>query len=109
MAEIGHDQPEVAPKEHSQRRASLLGAGAVLVVAVGLASWWVWPHARRAAVGWRAIVDGVSVQNALNGDLTVDDEFARAAFAEFSRISPEADVGQLHLHLVRPASREGWN
>jgi hypothetical protein len=109
MAEIEHGVEDQATKEKTQRRTRLLWAGGALLVAVGLASWWVWPHARRAAVGWRAIFDGVSIQNALNGDLAVDDEFARAAFAEFARISPEADVGQLHLHLVRPASRDGWN
>src|SRR4051794_22356272 len=109
MAEIEQGIPDHASEEKTQRRARLLWAGAALVVAFALASWWLWPHARRAAAGWRAIVDGVSVQNALNGDLSIDDEFARAAFAEFARISPEADVGQLHLHLVRPALREGWN
>src|SRR5260370_3959920 len=95
-------------RSYPQPEFSLARRG-VLAFAVGLASWWVWPHARRAAVAWRAIVDGVSVQNVLSGDLAVDDEFARAAFAEFARISPEADGGQLRLHLVRPASREGWN
>lgn len=109
MSEIEHGIEDQASAEKPSRRVRLLWAGGVLVVVVALALWWVWPHARRAAVGWGAIVDGVSVQKALIGDLRVDDEFARAAFAEFARISPEADIGQLHLHLVRPASREGWN
>src|SRR4051812_13470507 len=109
MVEIEYGVTERASKETTERRARLLLAGSAFVAAIALASWWVWPHARRAAVGWRTIVDGISVQEALHGDLTVDDEFARAAFSEFARMSPEADVGQLHLHLVRPASRDGWD
>lgn len=81
----------------------------LIVLGAGLAVWLGWPQVRRAAIGWRSILDGLSVQRALSADLSADDEFAKAAFAEFSRLSPEADVGQLHLHLVRPGLRDGWS
>lgn len=88
-------------------RARLVAYGLALLC-LGLATWWLWPQVRRAVRGWRAISDGVSVQKTLRGDLNLDDEFARVAFSEFARLSPEADLGQLHLHLVKPAMRDGW-
>src|SRR5271166_4837097 len=100
IAKVKDESPRtnVGHRRFPEIHFAILG---LILASTFVAVWAVWPQVRRAAIGWRSILDGLSVQRALNADLSADDEFARAAFAEFSRLSPEADVGQLHLHLVR--------
>lgn len=104
--DTSNEPPVDAAHERSSRTRK--GVWFALVAVVSATLWAAFPFVRRAWNGWRALSDGVAVQRSLQGDMSIDDEFARVAFEEFARLGPEADVGQLHLHLVRPARRDGW-